>query len=675
MARSQVAWGLDIGTTSLKAIKLARQGDKVTIEAFDVIEHARFLSEPDVDEAAVIAASLARFVEHNAPRREPTFVGVPGSQTFARFVKLPPVEPKKIPEIVKFEAIQQIPFPLDQVNWDYQTFQSADSPDVEVGIFAMKRELVAHVLGQFQEIRPIAIAGVQMAPLAVFNAVEFDVLAKDKGTVVLDIGARDTNLIFIDRGRLWLRTINIGGNNFTEALAKSFRLSFPKAEELKKTAATSKYARQVYQSMRPVFADLVAEIQRSIGFYNSSHRDSRLERVIGMGNPFKLPNLQKYLAQNLSMEVIRLENFKKATADGKIAAGLNEQILGLPAAYGLALQGLDLAAIDTNLLPMEIARKMLWKLKQPWFSAAAALVVAGTVAAGLRTVAIDEPAFSKTQQSDPAQANNLLIRQMDEQKKTYNTIGNTYDNDLALVLSFVNLANDRMIWPSVLQDIFSVLPQTDPAHARSLSSPNRHEHEEIIIKSITAEYSSGLEPMPLPDSKADPKAVTTRGFAVTITGYTPLFVENKHAARELIREYLRALTEKNKTLKPYFFYVRAAPPPYTERIIGAPVSGTGTPGLSDQVWGDRSAVGPFSDVFLKDLLGPTATRPAGTPGSETPPGPVPPPDAAGPAHFGARPDSEALPAYVEPGTGASMLNDDVFTVQFTVYLVPATPGK
>ena len=50
-------------------------------------------------------------------------VGVSGQQSFARFIKLPPVEAKKIPEIVRFEAIQQIPFPLDDVEWSYQLFQ------------------------------------------------------------------------------------------------------------------------------------------------------------------------------------------------------------------------------------------------------------------------------------------------------------------------------------------------------------------------------------------------------------------------------------------------------------------------------------------------------------------------------------------------------------------------
>ena len=114
----------------------------MTIEDFEVIEHDKFLTEPDVDRDALIRATLQKFVTKHAVRKDVVYIGVPGSSTFARFVKLPPVETKKIPEIVRFEAVQQIPFPLDQVNWDFHTFQHPDSPDVEVGIFAMKKDLV-----------------------------------------------------------------------------------------------------------------------------------------------------------------------------------------------------------------------------------------------------------------------------------------------------------------------------------------------------------------------------------------------------------------------------------------------------------------------------------------------------------------------------------------------------
>src|SRR3954447_2634675 len=185
MAGAQSAWGVDVGVSSLKALKLKRDGARVTVEAFEVIEHDKFLSEPDVDRDALIRSTLQKFMAKYNVKRDIVFIGVPGSTTFARFVKLPPVETKKIPEIVRFEAIQQIPFPLDQVNWDYHTFQHPDSPDVEVGIFAMKKELVAHVMSNFRAVN-MNVQGVQMTPLAVYNAAFYDGMTVDKGTVIID---------------------------------------------------------------------------------------------------------------------------------------------------------------------------------------------------------------------------------------------------------------------------------------------------------------------------------------------------------------------------------------------------------------------------------------------------------------------------------------------------------
>src|SRR5258705_13792085 len=100
-------------------------------------------------------------------------VGVSGKSSFAGFVKLPPVEEKKIPEIVRFEAIQQIPFPLDDVEWSYQLFRSPESPDVEVGIFAMRKELVEQHIQYFTD-SDMNVQVVQMNPLAVYNAMQHD---------------------------------------------------------------------------------------------------------------------------------------------------------------------------------------------------------------------------------------------------------------------------------------------------------------------------------------------------------------------------------------------------------------------------------------------------------------------------------------------------------------------
>ena len=149
---SNFAWGIDVGNRALKAVKLVRDGDQLRVDDFDVIEHETVLSNAGDNQEELIKSALSNFVTRHPGKGGQYAIGVCGQASFARFIKLPPVEPKKIPEIVRFEAIQQIPFPLDDVEWSYQLFQGADSPDVEVGIFAMRKELVNQHIKFFTDV-------------------------------------------------------------------------------------------------------------------------------------------------------------------------------------------------------------------------------------------------------------------------------------------------------------------------------------------------------------------------------------------------------------------------------------------------------------------------------------------------------------------------------------------
>ncbi len=233
MAIPRFAWGIDIGNRALKAIKLVRDGDNLRMEDVEVIEHEQVLSNSGDNRESLIQTALANFAQRHLTKGGVVSVGVSGQSSFARFIKLPPVEEKKIPEIVKFEAIQQIPFPLDQVEWSYQLFRQTDSPDVEVGIFAMRKELVNQQIKYFTDM-DMNVQVVQMSPLAVYNAMYYDNRLSDGTTMILDLGAENADLIIADGDSVWLRSVPIGGNNFTEALVKSFKLSFAKAEELKR---------------------------------------------------------------------------------------------------------------------------------------------------------------------------------------------------------------------------------------------------------------------------------------------------------------------------------------------------------------------------------------------------------------------------------------------------------
>src|SRR5437764_8541812 len=117
-------WGIDVGQCALKAIRLEQKEGQVVATAFDYIEHPKILSQPDADPDQLTREALEQFLSRNTIRGDIVVISVPGQSGLARFVKLPPVEERKIAEIVKFEAKQQIPFPLDEVVWDFQKIGS-----------------------------------------------------------------------------------------------------------------------------------------------------------------------------------------------------------------------------------------------------------------------------------------------------------------------------------------------------------------------------------------------------------------------------------------------------------------------------------------------------------------------------------------------------------------------
>lgn len=447
MAKPTGVWGVDIGQCALKAMLLRDSEDGLRVEAFDVIEHPEILSQAEGDRDELIRNAMLQFLERNDVSNTQVAVAVPGQSSFTRFVKLPPVEPKKIPDIVRFEAEQQIPFPINDVIWRYQTFQMPDSPDVEVGIFAMKKVDVGQVLQHFREVE-LPVDVVQMSPLALYNFMVYDDQLADEGaTLLVDVGADKTDLVVADGARIWTRTIQIGGNSFTDALVRSFKLSFAKAEKLKRSAAGSKYARQIFQAMRPVFADLVQEIQRSVGYYTSLHRETRFRKLVGLGGGFRLPGLQKFLEQNLGIPVSRVDSFNNLkTADDVNAAEFSEHILSFAAAYGLSVQGAGAAAVDTNLLPGDIARQRLWARKQPWFAAAAAVIVAIMGVPAYRAY-MDKQALAG--QSEALVEAKRTHRELENNQRQYRQLQQQEEKALERIRNFGELFAYREFWPSV----------------------------------------------------------------------------------------------------------------------------------------------------------------------------------------------------------------------------------
>ncbi len=468
MPKSQSAWGIEIGAFAIKALRLERDGSEVLVKDFAYIPHAKPLSTPETDENEIIRNTLQQFLAAKNIEDAPVVVSVPGNVGLARFAKLPPVEPKKIPDIVKFEAVQQIPFPIEEVEWDYQTFSSPDNPEVEVGIFAITKERIGAMLALYAEfgIRPEIVT---QGPLAVFNALSFDLQLGDqhKPIVALDIGTRSSDVVVAESGRCWVRTFPKGGTHFTEALAEAFNVKYAKADKLKAESASSKYARQMMQAMRPVFGELVSEVQKSVGHYQMSHRENRIEHVYGLGSTFRIPGLRKFLGQQLNIEVERLDEFKRIRVEGREAADFAANSVNFVTAYGLALQGVGLSRISVNLAPVQGLREKVWAAKNKWFVAAACLAVAVSaglfVRPGLERQALESGAGSiSVAKSAISQGEGLKSRLAEANGK--GQAGSRAPNVLGLLRA-------REVWPQIVRDAFAVTLSSKPTEALALSSP------------------------------------------------------------------------------------------------------------------------------------------------------------------------------------------------------------
>jgi type IV pilus assembly protein PilM len=469
-------WGIDLGQCGLKAIRLQEIDGQIVATAFDYVEHPKILSQPDADPDQLTREALEKFLSRNNLRGDIVSISVPGQSGLARFVKLPPVEEKKIADIVRFEAKQQIPFNLDEVVWDYQKIGSGVVTDgfameTEIGLFAMKRDMVGRYLQHFKDVG-VDIHLVQMAPLALCNYVAFDLLGKDavggeeggekKCVVALDIGADSSNLVITDGERIiWQRPIPLGGNHFTRALTKDLKLTFAKAEHVKRNATKSPDLKKILASIKPVLNDFVGEVQRSLGYFTNTHRDAHIDYMIGLGNAFRLPGLQKFLGEKLQMEVRKLSSMERIAGDQVVTQqAYSENILSFGVAYGLALQGLKRARLVTNLLPNEIRVERLVKAKKPFAIAAAAALLLGigglalSYALELRTYGDSRVIEAEQKSEDVTKRAGTAKSQFEEAKKKAQT-------EEEAVRTIVAGQFERDNWPALFKFINAAVPQPD----------------------------------------------------------------------------------------------------------------------------------------------------------------------------------------------------------------------
>ncbi|MCC6740155.1 MAG: type IV pilus assembly protein PilM [Planctomycetia bacterium] len=375
---AKAVWGVDVSKFSVKAVRLNPLRDGAAeITHLDVIEYP--IGQEGADEGTQIREALTQLMKRQRLGGEKVVVSLPGHTTFNRFIKIPPTEPKKVAQLVKFEAQQHIPFPMDQVVWGYQLVEKEYGPgdELELVLFAVKKDIIYQFLSHLNAVNfPCDV--LQFSPVALYNFLVHD---QDVGTncFVLDIGAENSDLVVIDGEKFWIRNIPITGNTITKALQQKFQIPLAEAEKLKVNASSSQQAQKIFGVVQPVLRDLVGEIHRSIGYYKSLSKTVRFEKMMLVGNASKTINLQRFLSQNLQIEALKLAKLNKFSVSNSVPeAQFQDYLPTLGVACGLGLQGMGFARNKINLLPEEELKKREFAKKKPIFAAAVAVVIATT---------------------------------------------------------------------------------------------------------------------------------------------------------------------------------------------------------------------------------------------------------------------------------------------------------
>jgi len=519
MATPNAVWGIDIGQCALKALRcrLDDDGETIVADAFDYIEYPKILTQPDANPEELVKEAFGQFLANHSVRDAQVAISVPGQSGLTRFIKLPPVEAKKIPDIVKYEAKQQIPFALEDVIWDFQPLMGGLQDEgvaleTEVGLFAMKREQVFRALRPFRD-AGIELDYVQLTPISIYNAVTYGVL-KDMPTaaefdpddpppsvVVISMGTDTTDLVITNGLKIWQRSVPIGGSHFTKQLTKEMKLTFAKAEHLKRNARQSEDPKAVFQAMRPVFNDFVQELQRSIGYYRSIDRNAKIEQGVVLGNAMRLPGLQPYVEKNLGIPIKKVSEYRHLSGANVVSTPkYKDNLLSFANAYGLCIQGVGKGRLSTNLIPRELVTARLIRQKKPWALIGLSVFLLAVAFNFLFHWNRWREAHQDRFESVASKVANVSSTSSNH-KSQHEELTAEYERLKLAGDEVVSGADARFLVLELLKALNSALPVDVELDPLAIRKENFDSRPELFIKYVESQYFANLEDYYTPDAK------------------------------------------------------------------------------------------------------------------------------------------------------------------------------
>jgi len=380
--KSNRVLAIDIGASELKLAEFRRGRSGVELLNLAVCPLG---IEPDneIDMPLAIVDAIRGVMKEKKIQPAPVALSVTGPSAFIRLVKLPPIKPKSVFQTVQNEAQQNVPFPIDEVVWDYQLMGTSHA-ELDVMLVAIKTEIV-ETMTDCVEAAGLQAELVDVAPMALYNAVRYNYPELEGCTLVIDIGARSTNLVFIEEARLSTRILPIvgTGNTITQQLMKEFNLPFKDAEELKRVHArvafggayedySDKVISRVSKTVRSALTRLHVEVERSINFDRTQHGGSQPVRILLAGGTSVIARTDEFFKEKLKVDVEYLNPFRNIMVHEAISAdeiGACAHVMG--GVVGVGLRHMLPCPVEINLLPPKMVAEKAFAKKEPYLVAAA----------------------------------------------------------------------------------------------------------------------------------------------------------------------------------------------------------------------------------------------------------------------------------------------------------------
>src|SRR5213594_4817596 len=319
---------LDFGAGSLKVAEFEpNEAGTLRLKQFGLKPLGFEGSQEAARERVILKAIQELFAERPFSSKNIN-VCAPGFHVFSKFVKLPPVDTSKVTQIIQYEAQQNVPFPLEEVVWDYQILGSAPGGELEVLLVAIKADIVEGLF-RVTETAGLHLQLADVSPAALCNAFRFNYGDLEDCTMLLDIGAKTSNLLFFEKGKVFSRSINLGANAITQDFINEAKLKFDAGEKIKiqegfvslggayeepenpHQAAISKIARQFMTRLH-------IQVNQTMQFYRGQQGGSAPQRLFLSGGASIMPYTAQFFAEKLNVPVEYFNPLRNVDRDPSI---------------------------------------------------------------------------------------------------------------------------------------------------------------------------------------------------------------------------------------------------------------------------------------------------------------------------------------------------------------------